>query len=174
MIIGDSHIRIVKIDKLQTSFDEVKSFVRYFSGAKTEDLHHYMTPSLLKEKPDTVVIQVGSNNITHRIFKDFNADKLVDEIIDIGKMCRQYGVKEVIFSSIFVKNSIKLGKKISQVNGALTQKCEENGFHFVSNGNILRKHLCKDGVHLTGGRNKCFCRKCNRLYQAFYLKRILK
>ena len=35
------------------------------------------------------------------------------------------------------------------MNGAVTKKCEENGFHFVSNGNILRKHLCEDGVHLT-------------------------
>ena len=57
----------------------------------------------------TVVIHVGSNNITHRNSEDFNADKLADEIIDIGKMCRQYGVKDVIFSSIFMKNSIKLG-----------------------------------------------------------------
>ena len=113
-----------------------------------QDLHHYIIPSLLKEKPDTVVIHVGSNNITHRIFDDFNAEKLADEIIDIGKTCRQYGVKDVIFSSIFVKNSIKLGKMISQVNGAVTKKVEENGFYLVSNGNNLRKHLCKDGVHL--------------------------
>ena len=70
-------------------------------------------------------------------------------MIGIGKICRQYGVKDAIFSSIFVKNSIKLGKMISQVNGAVTKKCEKNGFHFVSNGTILRKHLCKDGVHLT-------------------------
>ena len=127
-------------------FDNAKSFLRYFSGAKTEDLHHYIIPSLLKEKP---VIHVASSNVTHRIFEVFNADKLADEIIDICKMCRQYGVKDVIFSSIFVKNSIKLAKMISQVNRAVTKKCEENGFHFVSNGNILRKHLCKDGVHLT-------------------------
>ena len=134
--------------------DNAKSFVRYFSGAKTEDLHHYIIPSLLKGKPDTVAIHVGSNNINHRIFEDLNADKLADEIIDIGKMCRQNGVKDVIFSSIFVKNSIKLGKMISEVVGAVSKKCGENGFHFVSNGNILRKHLCKDGVHLTDeGKN---------------------
>ena len=40
----------------------------------------------------------------------------MNEIIGIGKMCTQYGVKDVIFSSIFVKNSVKLGKMISQVN----------------------------------------------------------
>ena len=68
----------------------------------------------MKEKPDIVVIHIGSNNITRRIFEDFNADKLAYEIIDIGKMCRQYGVKDVIFSSIFVKDSIKLGKMINK------------------------------------------------------------
>ena len=35
LMIGDSHIRRVKRDKLQNSFDNAKSFVRYFSGAKT-------------------------------------------------------------------------------------------------------------------------------------------
>ena len=74
---------------------------------------------------------------------------MADEIIDIGKMCRQYGVKDVMFSSIIVKKNIKLGNTISQVNGVLNKKCEENGLNVVSNGNILQKHLCKDGVHLT-------------------------
>ena len=85
LMIGDSHIRRVKRDKLQNSFDNAKSFFGYFSGTKTEDLQHYIISSLLKEKPDTVVIHVGSKNITHRIFEDFNADQLADEIID-GKM----------------------------------------------------------------------------------------
>ena len=98
-------LRRVQRDKLQNSFDNAKSFFRYFSGAKTEDLHHYITPSLLKEKLDIVVIHVGSNNITRRIFEDFNVCKLT---IDNGKVCRQYGVKDVTFSSIFVKNSINV------------------------------------------------------------------
>ena len=103
----------------------------------------------MKEKPVTVAIHIGSNNITHRIFDDLTAGKLVDKITDIGKMCRQYGVKDVVFSSIFMRNSIKVGKMISRVTGAVTKKCKENGFHFVLNGNILRKHLCKDDAHLT-------------------------
>ena len=69
-------------------FGNAISFVRNFSGAKREDLDHII-PSLLKEKPDTVLIHIGSNSITHIIFEDFNTDKLADEIIDIGNMCRQ-------------------------------------------------------------------------------------
>ena len=59
-----------------------KSFVKYFSGAKTQDLHHYIILSLLKEKPDIVFIHLDSNNITHRISEDFNVDKFADEIME--------------------------------------------------------------------------------------------
>ena len=45
---------------------------------------------------------------------------------------------------------------ISQVNGAVNKKCEENGFYLVSSGNILRKHLSKVGVHLTDERTNIF------------------
>ena len=96
LIIGDSHIRRVKRGKLQNSFDNAKSIVGYFSGVKTQNLHHYTIPSLLKEKPDIVVIHVGSNNITRRIFEDFNVDKLADEIINIGMICIQYAVNDAI------------------------------------------------------------------------------
>ena len=37
-MIGNSHIRRVKRDKLQYSFDNAKSFV---SGAKTQDLQYH-------------------------------------------------------------------------------------------------------------------------------------
>ena len=78
LMIGDSHIRKVKRDKLQNSFDNAKSFVRYFSGAKTEDLHHYIISSLEAVNyyhkalhlgccgSPRSASDIGSNNITHR------------------------------------------------------------------------------------------------------------
>ena len=60
-MIGDRHIRRVKKDKIKNSFDNAKSFFKYFSGAKTD----YMT---------------------HRNFEDFNVDKLADELINIVKI----------------------------------------------------------------------------------------
>ena len=73
---------------------------------------------------------------------------MTDEIINIGKICRQYSVKDVIFFYILVKNSNKLSKIISQVNETVTKKCQENGVYFASNGNSLWKHLFNDSVHL--------------------------
>ena len=69
-----------------------------------------------------------------------------------------------------MKDSIKLGKMINQVNGAVTKKCEENGFHFVSNGNILRKHFCKDGAHLTDERTNIFAGNIADYITHFILK----
>ena len=106
----------------------------------------------------------GSAPVTHRIFEDFNEDKLPDEIINIGKLCSQYGVNDDLFRSIFVKDSVKLGKMISQANNIVSKKCEENGFHFISNGNILRIYLCRWHPF-----NKNLCRKYSRLYH-FILK----
>ena len=98
---------IVKSEELRektTEFvDDAKSFVRYFSGAKTQDLHHYIVPSLLKEKSDIFVIHVISNDTTHWTFKGFSVGNLTDKIINIGKTCRQYEVKDVTFSSIFME-----------------------------------------------------------------------
>ena len=85
-------------------------------------------------------------------------------------MCGRYGVKDLIFSSIFLKNSIKLDKIISQVNGAVMKKCEEHGFHFVSNDYILRKHLCKDGVHLTDEGTSIFAGNIVDCIRHFILK----
>ena len=69
-----------------------------------------------------------------------------------------------------MKNSIKLGKIISQVKGAVTKKREENGFHFISNSNILRKHLCKDGVHLTDEGTNIFAGNIADYIRYFILK----
>ena len=60
------------------------------------------------------------------------------------------------------------------MNGAVAKKCEENGFHFVSYGNIIRKHLSKDGVHLTDEGTNIFGGTIVDYIRHFILKRILK
>ena len=46
-MIVDSYLSRVKRDRLQNSFNNATYFVRYFSGAKTQHLQHYIVPSLL-------------------------------------------------------------------------------------------------------------------------------
>ena len=47
---------------------------------------------------------------------------IVDEIIGIGKKCSRFGVRDVVTSSIFLKQQSKLAKVIRQVNYFLKDK----------------------------------------------------
>ena len=73
---------------------------------------------------------------------------IVSRIINIGKNCLSYGVKEVITSSIFIKKHFKLTRIIREVNELLRDECTRNNFQFISNDNISRDVLWRDGLHL--------------------------
>ena len=147
LIIGDSHLKRINRNKLKSSFKNAKCIMKAFGGAKIEELNHYITPHLEFDKPDIVVIHIGSNNVS---YNNLNANPAVfaQNIIEIGNKCVNYGVQEVVISSIFVKESIKLGAFIRKINDELRELCLEKNFHFISNDNIIRKHICGDGVHL--------------------------
>ena len=148
LFLGDSHLRRINKNRLNNSFKNAKCVIKSFSGAKIDDLQHYAIPPLEQEKPDIAVIHVGSNNVTYDNLGD-DPNVIAEKIIQIGQRCIEYGVKDVIISSIFVKHSLKLSAFIRKINDELRVLCELCNFKFVSNDNIIRKHLCGDGVHLT-------------------------
>ena len=91
---------------------------------------------------------IGSNDINNQTKDRVNIEKLTWDIINIGKCCIDLGVKEVVISSILPKRNIALTRLIRQVNDSLREQCVLNGFGFISNDNISRTHLWKDGIHL--------------------------
>ena len=147
LVIGDSHVNRINRRKLNYSFKRAQCVVKPFSGAKIEDLEHYMIPNLKQQQPDIAVIHVGSNNVSYKSL-DTDARLLAENIVEIGKKCVEYGVEHVVISSIFVKESIRLSSLIRRINDVLCELCSTNNFHFISNDIIFRKHLCGDGVHL--------------------------
>ena len=110
--------------------------MKSFSGAKIQGLDHY------------VVIHVGRNNVPCNNL-DIDASILAENVIKIAKKCIDYGVEKVVFSPVFVKESIRLSFLIRKVNDELRILCFINKFHFISNDNITRKYLCGNGSHLT-------------------------
>ena len=100
------------------------------------------------DQPDVVLLHIGSNDINIQTEDRINTEKLMGDIINIGKSCINLGVKEVVISSILPKKNIALTHLIRQVNDGLGQQWVLNGFGFISNDNISRTHLWKDGIHL--------------------------
>ena len=81
---------------------------------------------------------IGSIDINNQTNNRINTEKLTGDFINIGKSCINLGVKEVVIS-ILPKKSIALTRLI---------RCIFNGFGFISNDNISRTQLWKDGIHL--------------------------
>ena len=148
LITGDSHLKRIKRNKLKNSFKSAKCIMKAFGGAKIEELEHYITPHLEYEKPDIAVIHVGSNNISNKNL-NMNPAVLAQNIISTGNKCVDYGVEEVVISSIFVKDSIQLSAFIRKVNDEFRELSLKKNFHYISNDNIIRKHICGDDVHLS-------------------------
>ena len=86
----------------------MKIHLNGFSGANIKRLHHFVTPTLVEDRPDIVIIQTGSNYITHNTVNQIDAKDIVNSIKNIGKECLSYGAKEVIILSIFIKTQFKL------------------------------------------------------------------
>ena len=98
----------------------------------------------MDDKPDIVVLHVGSNNIHDKV----NPEILAKDIMNIGKKCIAHGVSEVYISEILKRKSMILKGKIVQVYNILSAMCEENDFYFVRNSNITSEYLWRDGLHL--------------------------
>ena len=112
-------------------------------------MNHYILPTLHKDHPDVVFLHIGSNDINNQTKCRMNTEKLMGDIINIGKSWFNLGVKEVVISSILPKKSIALKCLIQHMNNRLRDQCILNGSGFISN-DISRTHLWKNGIHFGG------------------------
>ena len=93
---GDSHIRRIEKNLFNDSIIEGKAHLNSFSGATINRLGYFITPILEEDRPDILIIHIGSNYITHNTISNINAKGISKRIIDIGKKSLLHGVKEVI------------------------------------------------------------------------------
>ena len=75
-----------------------------------------------------------------------NPSKLVDDSINIGKLCASYSVKSIIMSSVLNKRSIKFTKIIREVNDKMKEKCHLSSSRFICI-NVSINCLWKDGIN---------------------------
>ena len=99
-------------------------------------LHYFITPNLVEDRPDIMIIHIGSNDITHNSAEQIDVNDIANPIINIRKKCLSGGIKKAILSSIFIKEQFKLTRTIRQVNDSLRDERKRNKFQFISNDNI--------------------------------------
>ena len=140
------------IIKKKTRIKKIKGdkvYFKCFSGANTKQLDHYVIPALVDEKPQTVLMHIGSNDITKFNYHDVDVNNFANRILQIGLKCRYYGVKGIAISSVLVRNDNNLNKLIQGVTISLKHSFKFYGFDFLCNDTIGKNLLWRDSLHLT-------------------------
>ena len=63
LVVGDRHVKQIRRIDFNKELRNGKFYFRLFSGATRKQLDHYITPSLVDEKPDAAIIHLGTNDI---------------------------------------------------------------------------------------------------------------
>ena len=83
-VVGDSHIRRIERNAFNNSLYEGKAHLNGFSGANIKRLDHFITPTLVENRPDIVIIHIGSNDITHNTVDRRDVKDIVNRVINIA------------------------------------------------------------------------------------------
>ena len=105
-------------------------------------------PILKEDKPDSVLIHISINDTNNHKLYAVSPEKLASDIIEIGRACKSFNMKDVFISSVLCWNEAILYNQINRTNELLNKLCKENGFIYISNSNITPSHVSKDGIHL--------------------------
>ena len=95
----------------------------------------------MNNKPDIAVIHIGTNGIDFRnVDNGAIVNNTAENIINIANLCKEYGINEIVISSILPKKNMKLSKYIRQVNDVLCDLCKIN-IYFLAHNNIGRNFM---------------------------------
>ena len=86
--------------------------------------------------PESIILHIGSNDITKTNYDNFNAEDLAQQIVNIAKKCKSFGVNNIAISSIVMRKNMSISKIIKKVNEEIFRMCAANGFHFICNDMI--------------------------------------
>ena len=138
LVIGDSMLAGFREAKLSRN---KKIKVRFFPGAKTEDLQYHPIP-YLKKKPGNIIIHIGTNDSPYK-----SEDLIYKEFLNVKQIIHKHhpDCKNIVVSSPIIRRDKQEANSIlKKYNSILKQKEKKVIFY----NNITPSHLNKDGLHL--------------------------
>ena len=141
MVIGDSIVKYLRSDEL-SSTDKSISVMKH-PGSSSEDMLDYVKP-IARKKPDTLIIHVGTNDLT----KGVNTMKKVRKCVEVIREIDNTENIEIGFSSIIQRADKDFGSETKETNIKLKSYCSGKGFIFVDNDNINESCLNNSKLHL--------------------------
>ena len=106
----------------------------------------YIKSHLAVEAPDSVILHMGGNDLSHGANSSFTTtENLAEHIIEAGQVCKKYGVKDVYIAGVTARPGLQ--QRCYELNDVVEEMCCEENFTFINNDNISLSHLY-DGVHI--------------------------
>ena len=143
IVVGDSVTKFLHSDQLSTSERSV-TVVKH-PGSSTEDMTDYIKP-IARKKPNTILLHVGTNDLTKGINTMKNVRKCVEAIRELDNSENI----QIGFSSIIHRSDKDFSKEISELNVKLKKYCLSRGFIYINESclNNSKLHLNKKGTSL--------------------------
>ena len=141
----------IRIREFNRYINNATARLKSFPEATSEELAHYVVPTLQEESFNSALIHIGINDI----LKDQSGsqcESLTRNILEISQKCKEHGIEEVIMSSLVVTEYIDLNL-LARVNASLCNMRKEDGSCFVDNSNISVENLFKVKLHLLDSGN---------------------
>ena len=142
-------IRGLQMKEFNESFQGVGHVSREkFHGGKARHIKDYVTTHLKEVRPESVILQIGSNDIPTPRNNPVPVVDIAKTIIQTGLMCREYGAKNIFIGGVMPRRQQYTFNRCMDLNNILKNECLLHGFIFINNSNILPEHLYFDGIHL--------------------------
>ena len=155
VVLSDSIPKLLSLYYIKKKLRHSEIYKKCFPGVNTNHLKLHIIPTLSEDKPDTVIIHVGVDDMMNGT----DRDGLILQIGRIGFTCKNYGVKNVIISGLVYTRRIK-NNVVDYVNKKLQELCNYQSCKFINNSNIQLEHLCKNGLHLDLNGKKLLFENC--------------
>ena len=141
MVIGDSIVKYLRSDELSSS-DKSISIMKH-PGCSSEDMVDYVKP-VARKKPDTLIIHVGTNDLS----KGVNTMKKVRKCVKVIRELDNTKNIQIGFSSIIQRTNKDFSNEIKGTNIKLKNDCLDKGFISVDHDNINESCLKNSKLHL--------------------------
>ena len=149
IVVGDSMLNNINCRGLSKS---KKVEVLNFSGATSADIADKMD-DILEEKPKSVIVHVGTNDLTNDINLLNNVKKIVK------KTKKKSPSTKLCFSDIIVRKDKKnLEKPRADTNSRLKNFCKQKNLGFIENSNLKDNHLAAKKLHLNRKGDSIFAK----------------
>ena len=149
VIFSDSMVKGSKMKQFNSHIHGGKFYLKAFPGVKAEKFNHQVKPSLEEYEYDAAIIHVGIADIL-RSKGEREVNVIPTKIMNIAKICRNYNIAKIFISSII--RCSRTTVDIDYINGKIRELCIQNNHEFISNTQINKRDLWRDGIHLQESR----------------------